>query len=94
MFRKQFLFTPLDFLSSFHTTMCISHYKWFFIYIVIVSKCIGMVLTKMVSFSIQMDLHPVTTAMFFFLLYQIDKKTQNVSHFIKQPYSEKTAEIC
>jgi hypothetical protein len=38
-----FLFTPLKFLSSFHTTMCISHYKWFSIYIVIVCKCTGIV---------------------------------------------------
>ena len=32
-----FLFTPLKLLSSFHTTMWISHYKWFSIYILLLS---------------------------------------------------------
>ena len=37
-FWNIFLFTPLKFFSSFHTTMRISHYKLFSIYIVIVCK--------------------------------------------------------
>jgi hypothetical protein len=37
-FWNIFLFTPLKCLSSFHTTMRISHYKLFSIYIVIVCK--------------------------------------------------------
>ena len=37
-FWNIFVFTPLKFLSSFHTTMRISHCKLFFIYIAIVCK--------------------------------------------------------
>ena len=37
-FWKILLFTPLKCLSSFHTTIRISHYKLFSIYIVIVCK--------------------------------------------------------
>jgi hypothetical protein len=38
MFLKHFFIHPTEFLSSFHTTMRISHYKLYSIYIVIVCK--------------------------------------------------------
>jgi hypothetical protein len=82
MFLKHFVIHPTEFLSSFHTTMRISHYKLYSIYIVIVCKYWYSVNVKGLLFNSN-ELTLGDHRYIFFLIYYVKlTRTRNMFPFL------------